>query len=248
MVTGCSWVTAERLIAHRAFRTLLCGRAATSGPTRGCSTRWPMRLCAPMTASWALTCLRPRWTGRSTRRPAAVTGTGKSPVDRGKLGWKWSLLTDRNGIPVSWAADGAKTATTSPCSSRPSPPPAGCLPTWRPCIWTAATTTAPSRRARPTTASTDVVCAKRRKRGAAALQDHSPAGVAMGHRAHQLVAVELRAATPQHRPPATTPPRPHSPSPSPCCSPPNSSTGETAGTPDDRLPAHALSLDPPMGL
>ena len=34
-------------------------------------------------------------------------GTGKSPVDRGKSGWKWSLLTDRWGIPVGWAADGA---------------------------------------------------------------------------------------------------------------------------------------------
>ena len=34
-------------------------------------------------------------------------GTGKSPVDRGKLGWKWSILTDKNGIPLGWAVDGA---------------------------------------------------------------------------------------------------------------------------------------------
>jgi hypothetical protein len=34
-------------------------------------------------------------------------GTGKNPVDRGKLGWKWSLLTDRQGIPIAWTADGA---------------------------------------------------------------------------------------------------------------------------------------------
>ncbi len=34
-------------------------------------------------------------------------GTGKSPVDRGKSGWKWSLLADRHAIPVGWAASGA---------------------------------------------------------------------------------------------------------------------------------------------
>ena len=41
------------------------------------------------------------------KAPCGGGGTGKSPVDRGKLGWKWSLLCDRAGIPVSWAADGA---------------------------------------------------------------------------------------------------------------------------------------------
>ena len=41
------------------------------------------------------------------KAPCGGGGTGKSPVDRGKLGWKWSLLCDRAGIPVGWAADGA---------------------------------------------------------------------------------------------------------------------------------------------
>ena len=41
------------------------------------------------------------------KAPCGGEGTGKSPVDRGKSGWKWSLLCDRAGIPVSWAADGA---------------------------------------------------------------------------------------------------------------------------------------------
>jgi transposase len=34
-------------------------------------------------------------------------GAGKYPTDRGKLGWKWSILTDRNGIPIGVATDGA---------------------------------------------------------------------------------------------------------------------------------------------
>jgi transposase len=32
---------------------------------------------------------------------------GKNPTDRGRLGWKWSLATDRNGIPIAWAAEAA---------------------------------------------------------------------------------------------------------------------------------------------
>ena len=34
-------------------------------------------------------------------------GTGKNPCDRAKSGWKWSLATDANGIPLGWATDGA---------------------------------------------------------------------------------------------------------------------------------------------
>ena len=45
--------------------------------------------------------------GSVHKAPCGGEGTGKSPVDRAKLGWKWSLLTDRSGIPVGWAADGA---------------------------------------------------------------------------------------------------------------------------------------------
>ena len=38
--------------------------------------------------------------------PGGVS-TGKSPVDRGESGWKWSLLCDRAGIPVSCSGGGA---------------------------------------------------------------------------------------------------------------------------------------------
>ncbi len=34
-------------------------------------------------------------------------GTGPSPVDRGKLGHKWSIGVDRHGVPIGWALDGA---------------------------------------------------------------------------------------------------------------------------------------------
>jgi len=39
--------------------------------------------------------------------PTGGEGTGKNPTDRGKLGWKWSILTDKFGIPIGVAIDGA---------------------------------------------------------------------------------------------------------------------------------------------
>lgn len=45
--------------------------------------------------------------GSQHKSPAGGEGTGKNGTDRAKLGWKWSLLTDRAGIPFGWASDGA---------------------------------------------------------------------------------------------------------------------------------------------
>lgn len=45
--------------------------------------------------------------GSLHKSPAGGEGTGKNPTDRGKLGWKWSIVTDTNGIPFGWAIDGA---------------------------------------------------------------------------------------------------------------------------------------------
>lgn len=45
--------------------------------------------------------------GSAHKAPMGGEGTGKSAVDRGKLGWRWSIATDRAGIPVGWAAGGA---------------------------------------------------------------------------------------------------------------------------------------------
>ena len=39
--------------------------------------------------------------------PCGGEGTGKSPVDRAKLGWKWSVAADADGIPIGVAIDGA---------------------------------------------------------------------------------------------------------------------------------------------
>lgn len=36
------------------------------------------------------------------KAPMGGPGTGPSHVDRSKLGWKWSIATDANGIPLGW--------------------------------------------------------------------------------------------------------------------------------------------------
>ncbi len=48
------------------------------------------------------------------KAPCGGEGTGKSPVDRGKSGWKWSLLADRNSYPSGlgrWGREPSRPAT-----------------------------------------------------------------------------------------------------------------------------------------
>lgn len=45
--------------------------------------------------------------GSSHKAPFGGERTGPNPTDRGKQGWKWSVATDSNGIPVGWVIDGA---------------------------------------------------------------------------------------------------------------------------------------------
>lgn len=45
--------------------------------------------------------------GSIHKAPCGGEGTGKNPADRGKSGWKWSILCDRDGILLGWAAAGA---------------------------------------------------------------------------------------------------------------------------------------------
>jgi len=45
--------------------------------------------------------------GSQHKAPFGGEGTGPNPVDRGKSGWKWSIATDRAGIPIGWEIAGA---------------------------------------------------------------------------------------------------------------------------------------------
>jgi transposase len=106
LVTGCAWVDAERLV----------GGAVSDTTLRSRRDHWLAAGVFDAVANDALAAYD-RIIGLDLgdcavdaslhKAPCGGEGTGPSPVDRGKRGWKWSLFADRNGIPVGWAAEGA---------------------------------------------------------------------------------------------------------------------------------------------
>jgi transposase len=103
LVTGCSWVDAERLI-----------RGAVSDTTlRARRDEWVAAGVFDAVAEEALAAydrvigidLADCSVDASVQKaPRAGEVTGPSPVDRGKRGWKWPPFADGNGIPLGWIA------------------------------------------------------------------------------------------------------------------------------------------------
>ena len=104
--TGCSWEDAERL----------CGNKVSDTTVRARRDEWLAGGVFDAIAEEA-TIAYDRIIGLDLRdvavdgslhkSPCGGEGTGPNPTDRGKLGWKWSVLTDRFGIPIGWTIDGA---------------------------------------------------------------------------------------------------------------------------------------------
>ncbi|HVX19736.1 MAG TPA: IS5 family transposase [Acidimicrobiales bacterium] len=105
LTTGCSWVDAERLCGGVSDTTLRARR------DEWVAARVFDILVETMLAIYdevvgldlAETCVD----GSLHKAPCGGEGTGKSPVDRGKLGWKWSVATDADGIPLAWVSEAA---------------------------------------------------------------------------------------------------------------------------------------------
>ena len=106
LVTGCSWVDAERLTGNRVSDTTLRARR----------DEWIVaevfdRLVDEALAGYdrviGIDLAEVAIDGSQHKAPCGGEGTGKNPADRGKLGWKWSIATDSFGIPVAWAIEGA---------------------------------------------------------------------------------------------------------------------------------------------
>jgi transposase len=104
--TGCSWEDAERL----------CGNKVSDTTARERRDEWLAAgvfdaIAQEATSAYdrviGLDLCDVAVDGSLHKSPCGGEGTGKNPTDRGKLGWKWSILTDRAGIPVGWAIDGA---------------------------------------------------------------------------------------------------------------------------------------------
>jgi transposase len=104
--TGCSWEDAEQIT----------GRVVSDTTARQRRDEWVQAGIFDAIANEALAgydkligldLSEVAIDGSTHKAPGGGQGTGKSPVDRGKLGWKWSIATDRVAIPIGWATDGA---------------------------------------------------------------------------------------------------------------------------------------------
>ncbi len=105
-VTGCSWEDAERLCGNKVSDTTARDRR-DEWIKAGVFTAIANEAIAGYDKIIGLDLSDVAVDGSLHKSPTGGEGTGKNPTDRAKLGWKWSILTDRNGIPIGWAIDGA---------------------------------------------------------------------------------------------------------------------------------------------
>lgn len=106
LVTGCSWVDAERL----------CGCKVSDTTVRARRDEWlragvfdaiAIEAIGAYDKIIGLDLTEVAMDGSLHKSPAGGEGTGKNPTDRAKLGWKWSVITDKAGIPIAWTGAGA---------------------------------------------------------------------------------------------------------------------------------------------
>ena len=106
LAMGCSWEDAERLLGGAVSDTTLRARR-DEWIAAGVFDTLVEQAQAAYDRIVGLDLSDCSIDGSQHKAPTGGEGTGPSPTDRGKLGWKWSLFTDRNGIPVGWATAGA---------------------------------------------------------------------------------------------------------------------------------------------
>ena len=106
LVTGASWVDIEAILEHRVSDTTLRARR-DEWIDAGVFESLKTEALAAFDRIIGLTSTTWRWTGSLHKAPYGGEGTGPNPTDRAKLGWKCSVASERHGIPVGWAIDGA---------------------------------------------------------------------------------------------------------------------------------------------
>jgi transposase len=106
LVTGSSWEDCERLCANKVSDTTARARR-DEWEAAGVFDAVVQEAIRAYDKLIGLDLSEVAVDGSLHKSPAGGEGTGKNPTDRAKLGWKWSILTDAKGIPISWAIDGA---------------------------------------------------------------------------------------------------------------------------------------------
>ena len=173
LVTGCSWETAA----------LLTPEQVSAATLRRRYKRWNNAGMFDWTAEEAieshdrivgLDYSAAAVDGSIHKAPCGGPGTGKSPVDRAKSGWKLSLLSDAAGIPLGWATDTAGRhdskllAPTLVSASR-----LGVIPHFETLLTDRGYTGRPARECAASFGVTDFDCARRSAKGRV---KHTPLG------------------------------------------------------------------------
>jgi transposase len=104
LVTGCSWDVAGRL--GKGSETTL-RRRRDEWVALGAYQRLVDEAIAAFDKVIGLDLSDVSLDGSLHKAPCGGEGTGPNPTDRGKTGWKWSLATDTNRVPIGWVIGGA---------------------------------------------------------------------------------------------------------------------------------------------
>ena len=106
LTTGSSWVDIEAILDHAVSDTTLRARRDEWIDAGIFDSLFDQALAA-FDRIIGLDLDHVAIDGSLHKAPCGGEGTGPNPTDRGKLGHKWSIAVDANGIPLGWALDGA---------------------------------------------------------------------------------------------------------------------------------------------
>jgi len=104
LVTGCSWDVAGRL--GKGGETTL-RRRRDEWEAAGAFQKLVEEAIHAFDKVIGLDLTEVSVDGSLHKAPMGGEGTGPNPTDRGKTGWKWSIATDANGVPIGWVIEGA---------------------------------------------------------------------------------------------------------------------------------------------
>ncbi len=106
LTTGASWVDVEAILEHRVSDTTLRARR-DEWIAAGVFETLKTEALAAFDRIIGLDLSEVSVDGSLHKAPYGGEGTGPNPTDRGKLGWKWSVGSERHGVPIGWVIDGA---------------------------------------------------------------------------------------------------------------------------------------------
>ena len=207
LVTGASWVDIEAILDHQVSDTTLRARR-DEWIDAGIFDTLKTEATAAFDRVVGLDLDDVALDGSLHKAPYGGEGTGPNPCDRGKMGWKWSVAAEGHGIPIGWAIDGANRndvrmlePTLDAVEQAGLLDDIGMLHLDR---------GYDSGAVRQRLTAVGVTQFDIQRRGTKVPGIKEPAGAArpaMGRRGDQHLVVELRPASPQHRPPRPTPTR-----------------------------------------